>query len=146
MAGLIPGLGRSSGGENGNPLQYSCLENSMDRGPWRAAVHGITNIRTWLSEHKGCMRRDLYPEYRNSEVKRQFSFLNGLKNFNKISAKKIQNYSINIWKGAQWHWPSGNHMSKVRVAPSGMTVITEADSNKCWWRCGCWLVEPTVIN
>ena len=39
-AGLIPGLGRSSGKGNGNPLQYSCLENSRDRGTWRAIVHG----------------------------------------------------------------------------------------------------------
>ena len=37
-AGLIPGLGRSPGGGNGNPLQYSCLENPMDRGAWRATV------------------------------------------------------------------------------------------------------------
>ena len=37
----IPGLGRSSGGGNGNPLQYSCLEKPMDRGAWRATVHGI---------------------------------------------------------------------------------------------------------
>ena len=39
--GLIPGLGRSPGEGNGNPLQYSCLENSMDRGAWRAIVHGV---------------------------------------------------------------------------------------------------------
>ena len=39
--GLIPGLGRSSGGGNGNPLQYSCLENPMDRGAWRATVHWV---------------------------------------------------------------------------------------------------------
>ena len=37
--GLIPGLGRSPGGGNDNPLQYSCLENSMDRGSWWATVH-----------------------------------------------------------------------------------------------------------
>ena len=41
-AGLIPGLGRSPGGGSGSPLQYSCLENPMDRGIWRAAVHGVT--------------------------------------------------------------------------------------------------------
>ena len=40
--GTIPGLGRSPGGGHGNPLQYSCLENPMDRGAWRAAVHGGT--------------------------------------------------------------------------------------------------------
>ena len=38
--GLIPGSGRFPGGGNGNPLQYSCLENSMDRGAWWASVHG----------------------------------------------------------------------------------------------------------
>ena len=44
--GLIPGLGRSSGEWNCNPLQYSGLENSMDRGAWRATVHGVTNSQT----------------------------------------------------------------------------------------------------
>ena len=38
---LIPGLGRFPGKGNGNPLQYSCLENSMDRGAWRATVHRV---------------------------------------------------------------------------------------------------------
>ena len=40
-AGLIPGSGRSPGGGHGNPLQYSCLENPMDRGVWRATVHRV---------------------------------------------------------------------------------------------------------
>ena len=39
--GSVPGLGRSPGEGNGNPLQYSCLENPMDRGIWQATVHGI---------------------------------------------------------------------------------------------------------
>ena len=39
--GSIPGSERSPGGRNGNPLQYSCLENSMDRGAWWATVHGV---------------------------------------------------------------------------------------------------------
>ena len=46
--GLIPGLGRSGGG-NGNPLQYSCLENPMDRRAWQVRVHGVTKSRTRLS-------------------------------------------------------------------------------------------------
>ena len=41
--GSIPGSGRSPEEGNGNPLQYSCLENSMDRGAWQAIVHGITS-------------------------------------------------------------------------------------------------------
>ena len=40
--GLIPESGRSPGGGHGNPLQYSCLENPMDRGAWPATVHGVT--------------------------------------------------------------------------------------------------------
>ena len=40
--GLIPALGRSPGEMNGNPLQYSCLENSVDKGAWWAIVHGLT--------------------------------------------------------------------------------------------------------
>ena len=46
--GSISGPGRSPGG-NGNPRQYSWLENSMDRGTWRATVHGVTKTQTWLS-------------------------------------------------------------------------------------------------
>ena len=42
----IPGLGRSPGGGHGNPLHYSCLENSMDREAWRATVHGVTKSQT----------------------------------------------------------------------------------------------------
>ena len=42
--GLIPGLGRSPGEGNGNPLQYSCLENLMERGAWRATVHGVARV------------------------------------------------------------------------------------------------------
>ena len=47
--GLIPGLVRSPGVGNGNPLQYSCLENPMNRGAWQATVHGVTKSRTCLS-------------------------------------------------------------------------------------------------
>ena len=48
-AGLIPGLGRSPGEGNGNLLQYSCLENSMDRGAWRATIHGVAKSWTQMS-------------------------------------------------------------------------------------------------
>ena len=46
--GLIPGLGRFPGGGHGNPLQYACLENPMDRGAWRATVHGVAKSQTQL--------------------------------------------------------------------------------------------------
>ena len=49
-AGLIPGLGRSPEEGNGNPLQYFCLENSMDKGAWQATVHGIVKSQTRLND------------------------------------------------------------------------------------------------
>ena len=48
--GSIPGSGRSPGEGNGNPLQYSCLENPMDRGAWQATVHGVAKSWTRLSD------------------------------------------------------------------------------------------------
>ena len=48
--GLIPGSGIFHGEEHGNPFQYSCLENSMDREAWWPTVHGIAKRQTWLSD------------------------------------------------------------------------------------------------
>ena len=48
--GWIPGLGRSPGGGRDNPLQYSCLENAMDRGAWRATVHRVAQSWTRLKQ------------------------------------------------------------------------------------------------
>ena len=54
--GSIPETGRSPRGGNGNPLQYSCLKNSTDRGAWQASIHGVTksqtNLRCAASKHK----------------------------------------------------------------------------------------------
>ena len=50
--GLIPGYRRSPGGGNGYPPQYSCLENSMDRGAWRATVHEVTKSQTQQEKNK----------------------------------------------------------------------------------------------
>ena len=47
--GSIPGSGRLSGEGNGNALQYSCLENPMDRGAWQATVHGVARVRHYLA-------------------------------------------------------------------------------------------------
>ena len=53
--GSFPGSGRSPGGGNSNPLQYSCLENPMDRGAWWATVHGFT--KSWTRLSYACMHR-----------------------------------------------------------------------------------------
>ena len=63
----IPDLGRSPGEGNGNPLQYSCLENPMDRGSWQATVHGVAKSRTQLSDftslhfiqHEGPLEKEM---------------------------------------------------------------------------------------
>ena len=47
--GSIPGLGRSPGGGKGNPLQYPCLENPVDRGAWWATVHAVSNSQTQMT-------------------------------------------------------------------------------------------------
>ena len=49
--GLIPGWGRSPGAGNGNPLQYSCLENFKDRGDWQAVVHGVAKSHDSATKH-----------------------------------------------------------------------------------------------
>ena len=55
-SGLIPGSGRSPGEGNVNPLQYSCLGNPIDRGPWVAAVHGVVKSQTRLKQLRDNMR------------------------------------------------------------------------------------------
>ena len=54
--GLTPGLGRSLGEGNGNPLQYSCLENPMAGGTWQATVHGVAMSWTQLSNFTNCLK------------------------------------------------------------------------------------------
>ena len=60
MANLIPGLGRSPGKGNGNPLEYSCLGNPMDRGTWQAAIHGVTKE----SDTTKRLNKNIAQEYR----------------------------------------------------------------------------------
>ena len=87
----IPGLGRFPGGDNGNPLQYSCLENSMDRGPWWATVHGVAKSQTQLA----CMWHDSWYGSNPSQLLKNtctFMLYSGLnyefKLFSKIDSKK----------------------------------------------------------
>ena len=69
--GSIPGLGRSSGEGNGNPLQYSCLGNPMDRGAWQATVHAVSKSGAQLSNYKTTA------EYYGTAF-RNFSFIIGI--------------------------------------------------------------------
>ena len=64
--GSIPGLGRSPGEGNGNSLQYSCLENPMDRGAWWATGHGVAKSRTRLSDFTSLSERQLSVELKHT--------------------------------------------------------------------------------
>ena len=61
--GLLPGLRRSSAEGNCNPLQYSCLENLMGRGAWRAAVHGVTKSRMWWATNIRIYQKTIHGWY-----------------------------------------------------------------------------------
>ena len=82
--GSTPGLGRSSGGGHGNLLQYSCLENPMDRGAWRATVHRVMKSWTWLKQLSMHTYLQLYSG--RSEV--------GLYMFYKIQCIFLKNISL----------------------------------------------------
>ena len=68
-SGSIPGSQRSPGEGNGNPVQYSCLENSMDRGVWWATIHGVRKSRTQLSNQHFHFHR-----YMEKNIKSIFSY------------------------------------------------------------------------
>ena len=68
--GSIPGSGGSPGEGNGNTLQYSCLKNPMDRGAWRATVHGVTKSQTRLStfnSNRMGKTRDLFKKIKDTK-------------------------------------------------------------------------------
>ena len=71
----IPGLGRSPGEGNGNPLQYSCLENPMDRGAWWATVHGVAKSWTRLSDFTSLFTSLLFRAFRKASPDSHFAFL-----------------------------------------------------------------------
>ena len=111
--GLIPGLGRSPGGGHGNPLHYSCLENSMDRGAWRATVHGVSKSRTQLSDwawHR--MRENTCRSYIRDFI--SWIYLkkkhNNNKNINNLLFKNGQKCSSMACKKL------GNHYSVLRTS------------------------------
>ena len=77
--GSIPGLGRSPGGRNGSPLQYFCLENPMDRGAWRAAVHRVAQCGTWLKRlARTPVYRRKWKTKKSNDSKNSFPSINSL--------------------------------------------------------------------
>ena len=80
-AGLIPGSGRSPGEGNGNPLQYTCLENPMDKGAWQSTVHSVAKSQTQLkrlSTHRCSVRPLLVFTCLEISILYSATFLNSL--------------------------------------------------------------------
>ena len=100
--GSIPGLGRPPGEGNGNPLQYSCLENSMDRGAWWTTVYGVAKIRTWLTER--IARKTIQAQFGyHMSLPQNFSFQNPLdvkKPGKKLWTMKEANVSLGFSGGS----------------------------------------------
>ena len=95
--GSIPGLGRSLGEGNGYPLQYSCLENSMDIGAWQATVHGVTKSQTRLSD---------FHFHRYKTWEKTIYILKKIKSYN-VKSAHIFHYLLYIlrWFGNLHHPP-----------------------------------------
>ena len=74
-SGSTPGSGTSPGERNGSPLQYSCLENAMDRGAWWAAIHEFTKSQSWLSTRILMSKWTRFKERRCTPTKHSFDVL-----------------------------------------------------------------------
>ena len=114
-ASLIPGSGKSSGEENSTQLEYSCLENFMDRGSWWATVHGVAKSWTWMSEWRTCMYVGI-----------QFSSVNE------------NTLCFTPWKTWHlWHPPYWRMVSSADLAPPCAIFIQittqSSTSNLCMW-------------
>ena len=120
----IPGSGRSPGGGHGNPLQYFCLENSMDRGAWWVTVHGVKNSGTWLN---ACVHAHAHTHththtndkkgmgYKNPDMEDWF-----LENCRRTA---ILNWS---WKKLQWLLCYNSHKGLYMALVSFMLQLMEA--------------------
>ena len=118
--GSIPGLGRSPGEGNGNPLQYSCLENLMDRGAWRATVHGVTKSRTWLSDFTFHFPLSFLPHKRCV----------GEGNGNPLQYSCLENHM----DGGAW-WATVHWVAKSQTQLSMRTHACSMNFNLLWGNC-----------
>ena len=97
--GLIPGWGRPPGGKNGNPLQYSCLENPMDKGAWWATVHRVTKSWTQLSAHIQCFNvQGRSQGFKDLKVNKKCSVAKNRNPFPEAHVKQNQHPELSCWK------------------------------------------------
>ena len=133
--GSIPGLGRSPGEGNGNPLQYSCLENPMDRGAWWATVHGVAKSRTRLSDFTftattditrwGPFTRPIKHTYSDPGHKYEFSLKvtqaqpeEATFQSKNVNSRLLGRIGFQLWVGFIWLIPGSGHLS-LKAPQSG---------------------------
>ena len=99
--GLIPGSGRSPGERNSHPFQYSCLRNPMDRGTWRAIVHGVTKSRTQLRDWHLTLTH-AFLQWRFCLLFIEFNFISVFLNLGillcKCSGPNLDQLNENLWE------------------------------------------------
>ena len=131
--GLIHGLGRSPGGGNGNPFQYSCLKNPMDRGAWWATVHGITKsqaqLRNWAHTHTHTHTHTrVLPVHVLSKY--LFPFCNLQHTWAHTQKEKKRrngsSYKLNMFLKPRWKKQQKNIIAFSRI-------IHKTNLNKQWW-------------
>ena len=98
--GSIPGSGRSPGEGNGSPLQYSCLENSMDRGAWRDTVHVVRVGHDWVNKHTHCCSKRSYNSFLRKQRYKTWSLLSlaGIHELMKICSALWLEENLSPWK------------------------------------------------
>ena len=116
--GSIPGSGRSPGEGNGNPLQYSCLENPMDWGAWWATVHGVTKSWTWLSDFTS-----LYMESKPHTCLTKWEYSRQTESLN-------YNPTLHIWHSASLHLKH-NSLQDSTSARGHMYLLTLLPVSSC---------------
>ena len=139
--GLLSGSGRSSGGGNNNPLQYSCLGDPMDRGAWWATVHRVAKSRTWLSMHTcthttlilcSSVRWQLLVFILNFMVKMLCSKLIWASSFSSVQCGYVIHlkYSyVNLFLFV-WHFRAPNFIL-LNINIDSKDKIIQEDSEKC---------------
>ena len=138
-AGLIPGWGRSSREGNGNPLQYSCLENPMDRGAQRAAVHGSQKDWTWLRKWQQpvLIMDTLTPGWVTAHW--CWGSLEGLP-LPRLGQSKIE-MGVTMPQGSS---PSGGYFHQ-QTAPDQLARIGKSWGQNSWGQQHCGCISVTVV-
>ena len=119
--GSIPGSGRGPGEGNGNPLQYSCLENPMDRGACQATVHGVAKSWTWLRAHYITVRKCKAAQVKSSGARFKFP---------------------SAWLNGQRHWPPRCIFLPFSWGSSSV-ILLDSPLNKCFLTS---IFSPLICN